>query len=106
MCGSMPLAHCASNSVSSSVCARAWSYQERPIAMNAESQLHWCGYRLGEGTVELPTQSSSSTALQASSSSASSARVSSLAWVSVIGSLPHLQAYVCKPDVQTAFRPH
>ena len=38
--GSMPFAHCARNSVSSSCCARAWSYHDLPSAMNAESQLH------------------------------------------------------------------
>ena len=80
----MPLAHCASNSVSSSVCARAWSYQDRPIATNAESQLHWCGYRPGEGTVEVPDQLSSSTPLAASSSSAASDPVSLLAGVTDI----------------------
>ena len=29
--------------------------------MNAESQLHWCGYRLRDGTVEWPCQLSIST---------------------------------------------
>lgn len=79
--GSMPLAHCASNSVSSSVWARCWSYQHRPIATNAESQLHWCGYRVREGTVEAPSQLSSSTALAAASSSAASAPVNWMVWV-------------------------
>jgi hypothetical protein len=69
MWGSMPLAHCTLNSVSNSVWARCWSYQDRPIATNAESQLHWCGYRPREGTVEAPIQLSSSTALAAASSS-------------------------------------
>ena len=43
MCGTRPSAHWARNSDRSSCCARGSSYQERPIAMNAESQFHWCG---------------------------------------------------------------
>jgi hypothetical protein len=81
MWGSMPLTHWALNSVSSSVWARCWSYQDRPIAMKAESQLHWCGYRLREGTVEAPSRLSSSTALAAASNSAASAPVNSMVWV-------------------------
>ncbi len=49
--------------------------------MKAESQLHWCGYRVREGTVEAPSQLSSSTALAAASNSAASAPVNSMVWV-------------------------
>ena len=43
MCGTRPSAHWARNSDRSSCCARGSSFHERPIAMNAESQFHWCG---------------------------------------------------------------
>jgi hypothetical protein len=43
MWGTIPLAHWASNRVTSSCRARGSSYHERPMAMDAESQLHWCG---------------------------------------------------------------
>ena len=43
MCGTRPSAHWARNSDRSSCWAFGSSYHERPSAMNAESQLHWCG---------------------------------------------------------------
>jgi hypothetical protein len=61
MCGIRPSPHCASSSVSSSVCARSGDRWRRPIAMNAESQDHWCGYSPWDGTVEVPVQLASST---------------------------------------------
>ena len=61
MCGTRPSAHCARNSDRSSCWARVSSYHERPIAMNAESQLHWWGYSVREGSVDAPSQLSSST---------------------------------------------
>src|SRR3954452_21291029 len=61
MCGTRPSPHWAASSVSSSVWARNGETCLRPIAMNAESQDHWCGYRLCEGTVDVPVQLPSST---------------------------------------------
>lgn len=61
MCGTRPSPHWAASSVSSSVWARSGDRWRRPIAMNAESHDHWCGYRLREGTVETPVQLPSST---------------------------------------------
>jgi len=61
MCGIRPSPHWAASSVSSSVCARTGETCLRPIAMKAESHDHWCGYRLREGTVEVPVQLSRST---------------------------------------------
>lgn len=63
MCGIRPSPHWASSSVSSSVCARRGETCRSPIAMNAESQDHWCGYRPCEGTVEVPVQLPSSTSM-------------------------------------------
>ena len=62
MCGIRPSAHWAASSVSSSVWARNGERCLRPIAMNAESHDHWCGYRPREGTVDVPVQPASSTA--------------------------------------------
>lgn len=61
MCGTRPSPHWALSRVSSSVCARSGERWRRPIAMNAESQDHWCGYRPRDGTVEAPVQLPSST---------------------------------------------
>src|SRR6202167_4585916 len=58
----MPVAHCAANSCSSSVMARRTSRCAHPIAMNALSQLHWCGYRTGAALVQLPASLPCSTA--------------------------------------------
>ena len=43
MWGTRPSDHWARNSERSSCWAFASSYHDRPIAMNAESQLHWWG---------------------------------------------------------------
>ena len=43
MCGTRPSAHCARNRLASSRQARSGRTWASPIAMNAESQLHWCG---------------------------------------------------------------
>ncbi len=43
MCGTRPSAHCARNRLASSRQARSGRSWASPIAMNAESQLHWCG---------------------------------------------------------------
>ena len=41
--GTLPVDHCPAKSVSSSRTARRLSRWASPSAMNAESQLHWCG---------------------------------------------------------------
>ena len=41
--GTLPVAHWPAKSVSSSRTARWLSRCARPSAINAESQLHWCG---------------------------------------------------------------
>nr|WP_238454239.1 hypothetical protein [Micromonospora sp. ATA51] len=43
MCGTRPSAHWAAKSVRSSRHARSGRTWASPTAMNAESQLHWCG---------------------------------------------------------------
>jgi hypothetical protein len=43
MCGTRPSAHCAAKSDSISLRPFAGATLAQPIAMNAESQLHWCG---------------------------------------------------------------
>src|ERR1700733_2743864 len=58
----MPVAHCAANRLSSSVMARRTSRCAQPIAMNALSQLHWCGYKTGAARVQLPASLACSTA--------------------------------------------
>ena len=62
MCGSSPLRHWPANSERSSVSARSWFQRAYPMAMHAESQLHWWGYRYGDGLVACPSQFASSTA--------------------------------------------
>jgi hypothetical protein len=62
MCGTIPFGHWAANSVRRSVAARSQSTCAQPIAVKAESQLHWCGYRRGPGRVASPSQLPSSAA--------------------------------------------
>src|SRR5829696_2453965 len=52
MCGTLPVDHWPRNRLSISSVARRLSTCARPSAMNAESQLHWCGYREGAGLVQ------------------------------------------------------
>src|SRR5215469_3474667 len=82
MCGTMPVDHCAANSCSSSVMARRTSRCAQPMAMNALSQLHWCGYRRGAALVQPPASLPCSTA---AAWSRSTARVSA---VTVTAGLP------------------
>lgn len=56
MCGTRPSAHWAPSRLSSSRWALRTDRWRRPIAMKAESQLHWCGYSPRDGTVEEPVQ--------------------------------------------------
>ena len=80
MLGTLPFAHWAAKSERSSCSARAWSYHERPMAMNAESQFHWCGYSVRDGSVEAPSQLASSTARASVSSRARRLSVAGLAF--------------------------
>ncbi len=50
----MPFAHCAESRVSSSTTARSTLSGARPIATNAASQLHMCGYSSGAAVVITP----------------------------------------------------
>ena len=54
MCGIMPLRHCAESRVSSSTTDRSTDSGARPIATNAASQLHMCGYSNGAAVVIVP----------------------------------------------------
>src|SRR5437764_285417 len=54
MCGTRPSDHCALKSVSSSRRALSRLTGASPIATNALSQLHWCGYSRGAGLVQSP----------------------------------------------------
>ena len=54
MCGIIPLAHCADSRVSSSTTARSTLSGASPIATNAASQLHMCGYSNGAAVVITP----------------------------------------------------
>src|ERR687890_979040 len=52
MWGTLPVDHWPRKRLSSSSVARRLSTCARPSAINAESQLHWCGYREGAGLVQ------------------------------------------------------
>ena len=54
MCGIIPLVHCADSRVSSSTTARSTLSGANPIATNAASQLHMCGYSNGAAVVITP----------------------------------------------------
>ena len=54
ICGTMPFDHWPRNSDHSSVTARSGSKWAQPMATKAASQLHWCGYRRGDGRVHVP----------------------------------------------------
>src|SRR5262245_19665089 len=54
MWGIIPFAHCADSSVSSSTTARSTLSGASPIATNAASQLHMCGYNSGAAVVITP----------------------------------------------------
>src|SRR5512144_1781069 len=71
MCGNSPFRHCPENSDRSSCSALAWFQEAFPIAMQAASQLHWCGYSRGDGDVAWPSQLASRTALALPINSAS-----------------------------------
>src|SRR5438270_5188641 len=62
MCGTRPSDHCALKSVSSSHRALSRLTGASPIATNALSQLHWCGYSRGAGLVQSPRSLRASTA--------------------------------------------
>src|SRR5512146_31070 len=75
ICGTRPDGHCAANSCSSSKMARPASRCAHPIAMNALSQLHWCGYRCGDARVHPPASLPCNTPAACSRSSARSSSV-------------------------------
>src|ERR687890_1170368 len=52
MWGTLPVFHWWAKRVRSSCAARRVSRWARPMAMKAESQLHWCGYRDGAARVQ------------------------------------------------------
>jgi ABC-type transport system involved in cytochrome c biogenesis permease subunit len=61
MCGIIPVAHWPVSSVRSSASARGTETVAMPSATNPASQLHMCGYRVGEATVNAPRSLARST---------------------------------------------
>jgi hypothetical protein len=72
MCGTSPVAHWPRKTDSSSTRARSGRWRARPMLTKEESQLHWCGYSPGEGTVAVPVQFASSTRAAAAHTAVSS----------------------------------
>src|SRR3978361_1527183 len=54
MWGIIPVAHCPDSRLRSSWMARGTDTVAMPRATNPASQLHMCGYRVGEATVNAP----------------------------------------------------
>src|SRR4051812_27737959 len=92
MWGRSPFGDWAANSVDSSVVARRQSTCDQPMALKAESQLHWWGYRRGPGRVALPSQLDSSTAR---------ARSATSTWLNRMAPAAIVRAVVSLLDVQT-----
>jgi hypothetical protein len=54
MCGIIPVAHCPDSRLRSSSSARGTDTVAMPSATKPASQLHMCGYSVGEATVNAP----------------------------------------------------